>query len=133
MSAHGPARFFAVVLLAGACAGAPLYETPEQRGPGVPLTRALQRRTGELTWREGRLEQTHEGVRFEFMLVNGTARDYHSVMLRIVLRGSEGRMATVRYPVGPVAAGGERAVRALLAPPGFPVEGADVELVYAQQ
>lgn len=128
------ARRFAL-LFAGAlaCGGAPLYEVPEQRGPGTPLAEAPQRRTGEITWRRGRLEQTPEGVFFEFTLVNGTARDYYSAMLRIVLRGGDYEIATARYPVGPLAAGSERSIRAHLAPPGFVVEGADLELVYAQQ
>jgi hypothetical protein len=117
-----------------ACGGLPLYESPEQRsGGGVPIPRAEQLRTGELTWRPARLEQNPDGVAFEFTLVNGTARDYLSVMLRLVLRGPERALATARYPAGPLAAGAKRQVRAHLAPPGFPVEGADLELIYTQQ
>lgn len=119
--------------LALACGGLPPYETPEQRSGSVPLSRTEQPRSGELTWRPGRLEQTPEGVLFEFTLVNGTSRDYFSTMLRIVLRGPERQIATVRYPAGPLAAGGSRRVRAQLAPPGFAVEGADLELVFAQE
>jgi hypothetical protein len=116
-----------------ACGGLPLYETPEERSGGLPLTQSEQPRTGELTWRPGLLEQTAEGVLFEFTLVNGTSRDYLSVMLRLVLRGPDRSIATVRYPAGPLAAGGSRRVRAHLAPPGFAVEGADLELVFAQE
>ena len=119
--------------LALACGGLPLYETPEERTGSVPLSRAEQPRTGELTWRPGRLEQTPEGVLFEFTLVNGTSRDYFSIMLRLVLRGPDRQIATVRYPAGGLAAGGHRPVRAHLAPPGFTVEGADLELIFAQQ
>jgi hypothetical protein len=61
--------------------------------------------------------------------VNGTSRDYLSVMLRLVLRGPDRNIATVRYPAGPLAAGDSRRVRAHLAPPGFTVEGADLELI----
>lgn len=116
-----------------ACGGLPLYETPEERTPSLPLTRANQQRTGGLTWRPGVLQQTDEGVHMEFTLVNGTARNFLSVMLRIVLRGAQGSLATVRYPAGPLAAGGSRRVRAHLAPPGFSVEGAELELIYAQE
>ena len=119
--------------LALACGGLPLYETPEQRTGSLPLSRTEQPRSGELTWRPSLLEQTPEGVLFEFTLVNGTSRDYFSVMLRIVLRGPERSIATVRYPAGALAAGGHRRVRAQLAPPGFTVEGADLELIYAQE
>jgi len=119
--------------LALACGGLPLYETPEQRTGSVPLSRTEQPRTGDVTWRPGRLEQTAEGVLFEFTLVNGTTRNYASVMLRLVLRGPDHDIATVRYPAGPLAAGGSRRVRAHLAPPGFRVEGADLELVFAQE
>jgi hypothetical protein len=127
------ALLLALAALALACGTLPPYETPEERGGSLPLARSEQQRTGELTWRPGRLQQTPEGVRFEFTLVNGTARDYFSVMLRLVLRGSEHRIATVRYPAGAVAAGGSRRVRAHLAPPGFAVEGADLELIFAQE
>jgi hypothetical protein len=119
--------------LALACGGLPLYETPEERTGSVPLARTEQQRSGDLTWRPGLLEQTPEGVLFEFTLVNGTARDYFSTMLRIVLRGPDRNIATVRYPAGPLAAGGSRRVRAQLAPPGFAVEGADLELIFAQE
>jgi len=116
------------------CSGLPLYETPEERsGGGFPLSRTEQQRSGELTWRPGRLEQTPEGVLFEFTLVNGTPRDYFSVMLRVVLRGPDHRIATARYPSGAIAGGGSRRVRAHLAPPGFAVEGADLELIFAQE
>jgi hypothetical protein len=122
----------ACAALALGCGGLPLYEAPEERVGGVPLLRTEQPRTGQLTWRPGMLSQTPEGVRFEFTLVNGTARDYLSVMLRVILRGSDRRIATARWPAGPLAARGERRVRAHLAPPGFEIEGADLELLYAQ-
>ena len=119
--------------LALACGSLPLYEKPEERGDSLPLSRTEQPRTGELTWRPGLLQQTADGVLFEFTLVNGTKRDYFSLMLRLVLRGPEREIATVRYPAGAIAAGGSRRVRAHLAPPGFQVEGADLELIYAQE
>jgi hypothetical protein len=115
------------------CAGLPPYEDPDQRSGGRPLTQALHRRSGELTWRPGRLSNTPEGVRLEFTLVNGTARDYFSIMLRLVLRGGDHDLATVRYPTGALAAGGSRHVRAHLPPPGFVVESADIELIVAQE
>jgi len=123
----------ACVWLALACGGLPLYEAPEQRTGSLPLSRTEQLRTGDLTWRPGRLEQTPEGVLFEFTLVNGTTRNYVSLMLRVVLRGPDRNIASVRYPAGPLAAGGSRRVRAHLAPPGFAVEGADLELIFAQE
>lgn len=118
-----------------ACGGLPRYELPEERsGGGTPLTRANQPRTGELTWRSETVETRPDGgILFEFTLVNGTKRDYLSIMLRLVLRGPEHRIATVRYPAGGLAAGASRRVRAHLAPPGFPVEAADLELLYAQE
>ena len=116
-----------------ACGGLPVYELPEQRVAGRPLVQAPQRRTGDLTWRPSRLESSADGVLFEFTLVNGTSRDYYSVLLRLVLRGGDHAMATVRYPAGPLAAGSERRVRAHLPSPGFLVEGADVELIVAQE
>ena len=115
------------------CGGLPRYEDPDQRSGGRPVTQAPHRRTGELTWRPGRLENTPEGVRLEFTLVNGTARDYFSIMLRLVLRGGDHDMATVRYPAGALAAGGSRLVRAHLPPPGFVVESAELELIVAQE
>ena len=119
--------------LALACGSLPPYEAPEARGGSLPLTRADQPRSGELTWRSGELTQTEEGVLFEFTLSNGTSRHYFSVMLRLALRGAGSALATVRYPAGPLAAGASRRVRAHLAPPGFAVEGADVELLFAQE
>ena len=132
-------RSFALALagacLALACGSLPLYEKPEERLGGVPLSQAPQPRTGDLTWRSEVFETTPEGLRFEFTLVNGTKRDYKSVMLRLVLRGggAERKIATVRYPAGSLAAGDSRRVRAHLAPPGFAVESADIELIYAQE
>jgi len=126
----------ACLALASACGNLPLYEAPEERTSGMPLTQAPQPRTGELTWRSETFETLPDGVlRFEFTLVNGTKRDYASIMLRLVLRGGgeERRMATVRYPAGSLAGGAQRRVRAHLAPPGFAVESADVELIYAQE
>jgi hypothetical protein len=121
--------------LALACGSLPLYEKPEERLGGVPLSQAPQPRTGDLTWRSETFEAMPDGLRFEFTLVNGTKRDYQSVMLRLVLRGggAERRIATVRYPAGSLKAGGTRRVRAHLAPPGFAVESADIELIYAQE
>jgi hypothetical protein len=119
--------------LALGCGGVPLYETPEERGGSLPLTRAEHPRAGELTWRPGLLEQTPEAVLFEFTLLNGTTRDYLSVMLRLVLRGPDRTLATVRYPAGPIAAGATRRIRAHLAPPGFAVEAAELELIFAQE
>ena len=116
-----------------ACAGLPVYETPEQRTGGRVLTQAPHRRSGELTWRTGRIEETPESVLFEFTLENGTPRDYLSIMVRLVLRGADQALATVRYPTGPLAAGATRRVRAQLPPPGFSVESADVELLFAQE
>ena len=130
---RGAAFAVLVAWLGLACAGLPVYETPEERGDGRVLTQAPHRRSGELTWRTGRLESTPESLLFEFTLVNGTARDYLSIMLRLVLRGENRAVATVRYPAGPLAAGAARRVRAQLPPPGFVVEGADVELIFAQE
>jgi hypothetical protein len=120
-------------LLLPACSGVPSYELPEQRSVGRPLSQVLQRRTGELTWRPGRLENTADGVLLEFTLVNGTTRDYLSVMLRLVLRDGARGLATVRWPAGSLAAGAERRVRAHLPPPGFVAEAADLELIWAQE
>jgi hypothetical protein len=119
--------------IALACGSLPPYETPEARTGGVPLSRSPNERTGQLVWRPSQLVQTAEGVLFEFTLVNGTTRDYLSVMLRVVLRGHGRQIATARWPAGPLAARGERRIRAHLAPPGFEVEGADLELLYAQE
>jgi hypothetical protein len=130
---RGAALALAGAVLALACGGLPRYETPEERTGGIPLTQALQPRTGELTWRSETFESTADGIRFEFTLVNGTRRDYFSTMLRLVLRGPERQIATVRYPGGGIAAGETRRVRAHLAPPGFRVESADIELIYAQE
>jgi hypothetical protein len=126
-------RFLAAALLALACAGAPPFELPEERGAGQPLSESPNLRTGEITWRSGRLETTPEGVRFEFTLMNGTARDYAAMMLRLVLRGPDRKLATVRYPVGSLSRGSRKVVSALLASPGFEVEETQIELIWAQQ
>ena len=42
-------------------------------------------------------------------------------------------MATARYPVGSLAARSTKTVRAHLAPPGFVVKDAQLELIYAQE
>ena len=124
----------ACLALAAGCGSLPRYERPEDREGGIPLTQASQPRTGSLTWRSETFETTKDGLlRFEFTLVNGTKRDYKSVMLRLVLRGAERQLATVRYPAGGLAAGDHRRIRAHLAPPGFPVKSADLELIYAQE
>jgi hypothetical protein len=123
----------AAALLALACSGAPPYELAEERSGGRPLAEAANPRTGELTWRSGELETTPSGVRFSFTLVNGTSRDYFNVMLRLVLRGPGREIATVRYPVGPLGARASKKVQAQLAPPGFAVEEAQIELIWAQE
>jgi len=120
-------------LLALACSGTPPYETLEERSGGRPLTQAPNPRTGELTWRLGALVTTPAGVRFDFTLMNGTSRDYANVMLRLVLRGPAREMATVRYPIGPLPARASKRIQAQLASPGFPVEEAHIELVWAQE
>ena len=99
-------RAIVIALAVGlGCGGLPIYEQPEERTGGVPLMEAPNPRTGEIAWRSGSLE-THPdgGVRFEFTLMNGTPRDYVSVMLRVVLRGADRETATARYPVGSRAA-----------------------------
>ncbi|MEN8159989.1 MAG: hypothetical protein ABFS41_07960 [Myxococcota bacterium] len=131
---HRPlARVLAACLLL-ACGGLPLYELPEERTSGEPMMEAPNPRTGELAWRSGSLEMAPDGaVRFEFTLMNGTTRDYLSIMLRIVLRGPDREIATVRYPAGPLAGRSSKVVRSHLAPPGFVVETAHLELIYAQE
>jgi hypothetical protein len=120
--------------LALACAGgAPPYELPEERTAGRPLTQAPNPRTGEISWRAGPIEKTPDGLRVEFTLMNGTSRDYFNVMLRMVLRGAGRQVATVRYPIGPLGARSTKRVQAHLAPPGFEVEEAQLELIWAQE
>jgi hypothetical protein len=126
-------RALAAAALALACSGAPPYELPEERTGGRPLTAAANPRTGEITWRSPTLEQTPERVRVGFTLVNGTTRDYVSVMLRLVLRGPARETATARYPVGPLAARSNKVIQAFLAPPGFEVQETQLELIWAQE
>lgn len=117
-----------------ACGGLPLYELPEERTGGEPVMEAPNPRTGELAWRSGSLETKPDGtVSVQFTLMNGTTRDYLSIMLRIVLRGPDHEIATVRYPVGPMAGRSSKVVRAHLASPGFVVEETQIELIYAQE
>ena len=123
----------AAAALALGCSGAPPYELPEERSGGRPLTEAANPSTGEITWRSPMLEQTPERVRIGFTLVNGTTRDYISVMLRLVLRGSARETATARYPVGPLAARSQKVIQAFLAPPGFEVQETQLELIFAQE
>ncbi len=115
------------------CSGLPVYESPEERTDGLPISQTEQPRSGELTWRSSRLEASADGLLFEFTLMNGSSRDYISTMLRLVLRGPGRSMATVRYPAGPISAGGSRRVRAHLPSPGFAVESAELELIWAQE
>jgi hypothetical protein len=129
-------RRLAVALVLGAaiaCGGLPRYEAPEERTVGVPLSQTEHRRSGDLTWRSVALEATADGLLVEFTLMNGTSRDYLSTMLRLVLRGPEHSLATVRYPGGALAAGASRRIRAHLPPPGFAVENVDLELIFAQE
>jgi len=127
----GCAAFLAALL---ACGGLPVYELPEERTVGVPLMEAPNPRTGELAWRSGRVETAEDGtVRLQFTLMNGTTRDYLSIVVRVVLRGDGRQMATARYPIGPLAARASKTVRAHLAPPGFDVKETQIELVYAQE
>ena len=126
-------RALAAAGLALACSGAPQYELPEERTAGRPLTETTHQRTGEITWRPGDLEQTPERVRVGFTLMNGTTRDYLSVMLRVVLRGGARQMATARYPVGSLAARSSKVVQVFLAPPGFEVQETQLELIWAQE
>lgn len=117
-----------------ACGGFPVYELPEERTSGEPLMAAPNPRTGELAWRSGSLETAPDGtLRFEFTLMNGTPRDYLSIMLRVVLRGPEREIATARYPAGALAARSSKVVRAHLGPPGFEVKETQLELIYAQE
>jgi hypothetical protein len=116
-----------------ACGGFPPYELPEQRSSGEPLMEAPNPRTGELAWRSGSFETTPEGVTLQFTLMNGTTRNYVSVVLRVILLGPGREMATARYPVGPMAGGSSRVVRAHLGPPGFEVNETRLELIYAQE
>jgi hypothetical protein len=54
-------------------------------------------------------------------------------MLRLVLRGPEHELASVRYPVGPLGARSSKVIQAQLAPPGFAVEETQIELIWAQE
>jgi hypothetical protein len=121
-------RLAAAAGLALACATAPPYELPEERGASRPLREAANPRTGEITWRSGTLEQTPDRVRIGFTLVNGTSRDYVNVMLRLVLRGVAHETATARYPVGRLAARSSKVVQAFLGPPGFEGHPAGADL-----
>jgi hypothetical protein len=121
-------------LLALACAGGPPpFELPEERADGRPLTQAANPRTGEISWRPGPIEKTPDGFRVEFTLLNGTSRDYYNVMLRLILRGPGRGLATVRYPAGPLAARSTKRIQAHVGPPGFEVEEAQLELIWAQE
>ncbi len=119
--------------LALGCASTPAFELPEERTSGRPLAQATHPRTGEIRWRPGPISPTPDGVRVEFTLMNGTPRHYANLMLRIVLRGPEREIASVRYPTGPLAAYSSRQVRAHIAWPGFAVEETQLELIWAQE
>jgi len=84
--------------LALGCGGVPLYETPEERGGSLPLTRAEHPRAGELTWRPGLLEQTPEAVLFEFTLLNGTTRDCGSCCAGPTARSRPSAIPPARLP-----------------------------------
>jgi hypothetical protein len=116
-----------------ACSGLPPYELPEERSSGEPLMEAPNPRTGDLAWRSGSFETTPEGVLVGFTLMNGTTRDYVSIMLRVILIGPDREMATTRYPIGPMAGRSSKVVRAHLGPPGFEVKETRLELIYAQE
>jgi hypothetical protein len=121
-------------LLGLACAGGPPpFELPEERSEGRPLTQAPNPRSGEISWRPGPIEKTPNGVRVEFTLMNGTSRDYFNVMLRVILRGPGRELASVRYPTGPFAARSTKRIQAHVGAPGFEVEEAQLELIWAQE
>jgi hypothetical protein len=125
------AALAALACLAAGCAASPPWEAPEERVDGRPLAEAPYPRSGDLSWRPIALVQSEDDVRFEFTLMNGTSRHFQSVMLRIVLRGPGSAIASVRYPTGAISPRSSRRVAALLASPGFEVERAELELIFA--
>lgn len=112
------------------CRGAVLVETPEQRGPGTPLTRSSHPRMGSLTYRLGQVQRQEDGVRVDLTLQNGSSRDIEQGVLRVILMGGEGRELTARLPFVGLARGQARAMSARFEQVDFPVVDVGLEVIF---
>ncbi len=127
-----PILLGAALLLAAlpGCQGSVLVETPEQRGPGTPLTRVSHPRMGSLTYRLGQVERQGEAVRVDLTLQNGSSRDIEQGLLRVILMGSAGREMTARLPFVGLARGQARSMSARFAEVDFPVVDVGLEVIF---
>ncbi len=121
-------------LLLGACVpGSPdVWEPAEDTmRAGRPLGRSLHLRSGHLTYRLGQVDQEDANVRVGVVLMNGSHRDYQSLILRVILHGPEGRQREDRLVVGPFREGASRGLSAWISGVPFPVQDVSLELVLA--
>ncbi len=127
-----PILLGAALLLAAlsGCQSAMMVETPEQRGPGTPLTRASHPRMGSLTYRLGQVERQGEAIRVDLTLQNGSSRDIEQGLLRVILMGSAGRELTARLPFVGLARGQARSMSARFAQVDFPVVDVGLEVIF---
>jgi hypothetical protein len=97
----------------------------------LPLGRSTHMRSGQFTYRLGRIEQKGSELRIDFHFSNGTHRSYHTVMLRAVVFGDAGEIHAVRLPVGGMLAEQTRPLAARIEGVTFPARDVTFELIYA--
>lgn len=105
-------------------------ESIEERGPGTPLSRSQNQRSGELTWRLGDVERVGETLRIDFTLTNGTSRDLEHGLLRVILYGPDGEQLSARLPFAGFPRGRSQIMSARFAAVPFRVADLGLELIY---
>ncbi len=98
---------------------------------GTPVGRSAHPRSGQFSYRLGRVERDGAGVRVDLRLTNGTSQHYQSVGLRVRVHGDDGQTREVLIPLGPHAAGRTRPVSARLPDVPFAVRDVSLELTHA--
>ncbi|MCP3985890.1 MAG: hypothetical protein GY723_16025 [bacterium] len=105
-------------------------ESIEDREHGIPLSRSVHQRSGELTWRLGDVKRTGEALRIDFTLTNGTSRILEQGLLRVILHGPNGEQLSGRLPFSGIRRGHTRALSARFGSVPFRVADLGLEVIF---
>jgi len=129
----------ALLLLTSAGAGCASRAESEAAAPaavataerGIPIGRSVHPRSGQLSYRLGKVDRQGEAVRVDMQLTNATHRDYQSLGLRVVLYGDGGEIQTGQVAVGSLRDGRTKPISAHFEGVVFRVQDVGLELIYS--
>ena len=105
-----------------------------QETQGVPIGKSPFLKSGTFSYQSAELRSKKNGETIvEFVVMNGTHRDYFMVSVNVILLGANGQRASQRVPLGPIESGRNRRSVARFKELDFGVEDIVIEVVDAKK